>query len=342
MYIIKRTLILLSLFGSLLVLNTSAFAACGKVHLGDFDWDSANVHTAIASFILEKGYGCKVEVSKGSTTPIMAALFDQQIDIVTEVWRDNLVQLIEDNLAKGNIIELGINTPESGQGFYVDKPTSDKYGLKHVNDMKSAEIAALFSDPESPGKGRMTSCISGWTCYTINLVKHKVYGLDKFYTNFDPGSGGALDAAIAGGFKKGKPVFSYYWEPTGLMGKVDLVKLKEPAYKQGCWDEMTTVVEDIKKNGPEVYKPTCACAYVDMALTKAASTSFASKPANKPVLDFIRAYTIPTALVNSSLAFYMDESGGDMEETAKNFLSSSKIWESWVPANVAKKVKAAL
>jgi glycine betaine/proline transport system substrate-binding protein len=342
MYIIKRTLILLSLFGSLLVLNTSAFAACGKVHLGDFDWDSANVHTAIASFILEKGYGCKVEVSKGSTTPIMAALFDQQIDIVTEVWRDNLVQLMEDNLAKGNIVELGINTPESGQGFYVDKPTSDKYGLKHVNDMKRADIAALFADPEAPGKGRMTSCISGWTCYTINLVKHKVYGLDKFYTNFDPGSGGALDAAIAGGFKKGKPVFSYYWEPTGLMGKVDLVKLKEPAYKQGCWDEMTTVVEDIKKNGPEVYKPTCACAYVDMALTKAASTSFASKPANKPVLDFIRAYTIPTALVNSSLAFYMDESGGDMEETAKNFLSSSKIWESWVPANVAKKVKAAL
>ena len=105
---------------------------------------------------------------------------------------------------------------------------------------------------------------------------------------------------------------------------------------------MTTVVEDIKKNGPDVYKPPCACAYVDMALTKAASTKFASKPANKPVLDFIKAYTIPTALVNSSLAFYMDESGGDMEETAKNFLSGSNIWESWVPVNVARKVKAAL
>ena len=224
----------------------------------------------------------------------------------------------------------------------MDKPTSDKYGLKHVNDMKSAKIAALFSDPEAPGKGRMTSCISGWTCYTINLVKHKVYGLDKYYTNFDPGSGGALDAAIAGGFKKKKPVFSYYWEPTGLMGKVDLVKLKEPTYEQGCWDKMTTVVEDIKKNGPDVYKPTCACAYVDMALTKAASTKFANIPANKPILDFIRAYSIPTALVNSSLAFYMDESGGDMEETAKNFLSNSNIWESWVPSSVARKVKAAL
>jgi ABC-type proline/glycine betaine transport system substrate-binding protein len=38
----------------------------------------------------------------------------------------------------------------------------------------------------------------------------------------------------------------------------------------------------------------------------------------------------------------MDESGGDMEETAKNFLSNSNIWESWVPSSIARKVKAAL
>ena len=272
----------------------------------------------------------------------MAALFDQQIDIITEVWRDNLVQLIEDNLAKGTIIELGVNTPSSTQGFYVDKPTADKYNLKHVDDMKSADIAKLFADPEAPGKGRMTSCISGWTCYTINLVKHKVYGLDEFYTNFDPGSGGALDAAIAGGFKKGKPVFSYYWTPTGLMGKVDLVKLEEPKYDQACWDEMTKVVEDIKANGPDVYKKTCACEYVNMSLTKAASTKFASNKKNKPILDFIRAYSIPTPDVNKSLAFYMDESGGDMEETAKHFLANTAMWKKWVPADVAKKVVASL
>ena len=187
-----------------------------QVHLGDFDWDSANVHTAIVSFILEKGYGCEVEVTKGSTTPIMAAHYDQQLDIITEVWRDNIVKIHEEAVTKGQIIELGVNTPSSTQGFYVDKATSEKYNLKTVEDMKKPEIAKLFADPEAPGKGRMTSCISGWTCYTINMVKHKVYGLDEFYTNFDPGSSGALDAAIAGGFKKGKPVFTYYWTPTGF------------------------------------------------------------------------------------------------------------------------------
>ena len=88
-----RNLILSFVFAGAMSLTTSANAAC-KVHLGDFDWDSANVHTAIASYIIQKGYGCEVQVTKGSTTPIMAALFDQQIDIITEVWRDNLVQLL--------------------------------------------------------------------------------------------------------------------------------------------------------------------------------------------------------------------------------------------------------
>jgi len=85
-----RNLVLSFVFAGVMALGTtSANAAPCKVHLGDFDWDSANVHTAIASYILEKGYGCEVRVTKGSTTPIMAALFDQQIDIITEVWRDN-------------------------------------------------------------------------------------------------------------------------------------------------------------------------------------------------------------------------------------------------------------
>ena len=341
MKFLRNLLLPLAFAGFMALGTTSANAATCKVHLGDFDWDSANVHTAIVSFILEKGYGCEVEVTKGSTSPIMAAHYDGQLDIITEVWRDNIVKKFEEEIAKGTIVELGTNTPSSTQGFYVDKATSDKYNLKHVDDMKSAEIAKLFADPEEPGKGRMTSCISGWTCYTINLVKHKVYGLEEFYTNFDPGSSGALDAAIAGGFKKGKPVFTYYWTPTGLMGKVDLVQLKEPAYDSACWAEMMVVVEDIKANGPDVFKDTCVSAYVDMALTKSATTKFANDPANKPIIDFIKKYSVPTADVNKSLGFYM-EADGDLEATAKDFLKGSKAWTKWVTSDVAKKVKAAL
>jgi|TARA_B100001971_G_C18227782_1_gene561753 glycine betaine/proline transport system substrate-binding protein len=336
-----RRILLPFVFAAVMALGTTNANAACKVILGDFDWSSANVHTAISDFIYKHGYGCDVEVKKGSTSPIMAALYDQQIDLITEVWRDNIVQQFEEQLAKGTIVEHGINTPASIQAFYVDEPTAKKYNLKSVEDMKDAKIAALFKDPEQPDKGRMTSCISGWTCYTINLVKHKEYGLDEYYTNFDPGSSGALDAAIAGGFKKGKPVFTYYWEPTGLMAKVDLRRLEEPAYGDGkCWEDMMKVVEDIKADGPEAYKKVCASEYKDMALTKASTKSWAE--ANPELVKFIKAYSLPTATVNSLLLYYEDETQGDMEATARHFLSTSDVWIKWVPADVAKKVKAAL
>ena len=321
--------------------TTTTANAC-SVHIGDFDWDSANIHTAIGSFILEHGYGCDVEVTKGSTNPILAALIDNQIDIIFEHWTDNNVALIDPELESGNLVFLGVNTPASEQAFFVDRATSEAHGITSVDDLKRPGIKDLFTDPENPSKGRLTSCISGWTCYTINLVKLKEYGLDEMYTNFDPGSGGALDASIAGGFAKGQPVFSYYWTPTSLMGKpdIDMVRLEEPAYDADCWGAMSVVVEDIKANGQESYVPSCACEYKDMALTKMSTTKWAE--ANPEINDMIKNYSLPTPLVNEMLAYYVDESGGDMEATAMHFLSTNDVWESWVSADVAAKIKSAL
>ena len=341
MKFIKKTILSLLLLAGISFSATSANAAC-KAHLGDFDWDSANIHTAIASFIIEKGFGCDVEVTKGSTTPIMAAFFDGQIDVITELWEDNLVELLKPHFADGSIIHMGTNTPASEQAFWVDRATAEAHGLKSVEDMKKPGVWELFKDPENPTKGRMTSCISGWTCYTINYVKLREYGLDEMYTNFDPGSGGALDAAISGAFTKGKPIFSYYWTPTSLMGKaeIDMVRLEEPAYDADCWAAMSVVVEDIKANGEEAYVPSCANEYKDMALTKTVRADWAAE--NPDIAAMIKAYALPTEKVNEMLAYYVDESGGDMEATAIHFLSNETVWESWVSADVAANIKSAL
>ena len=341
MKFIKKTILSMVFLVSITIGTTSANAAC-KAHLGDFDWDSANIHTAIASFMIEHGFGCDVEVTKGSTTPIMAAFFDGQIAVITELWEDNLVELLKPYFADGSIIHMGTNTPASEQAFWVDRVTAEANGLVSVEDMKKPGVWELFKDPENPSKGRMTSCISGWTCYTINYVKLKEYGLDELYTNFDPGSGGALDAAIAGAFAKGKPIFSYYWTPTSLMGKaeIDMVRLEEPAYDADCWAAMSVVVEDIKANGQEAYVPSCANEYKDMALTKTVRADWAAE--NPDVAAMIKAYALPTEKVNEMLAYYVDESGGDMEATAIHFLSNDTVWESWVSADVAANIKSAL
>ena len=317
-----------------------ASADCGKARLADFDWNSANVHTGIVQFILEHGYGCEVETTRGSTTPIMAAHYDSQLDVVTELWYDNIVTQYDAVEAEGIIENIGINTPDSQQAFYVDRNTVDKYNIKSVLDMNNPEIAALFTDPENPDMGRMVSCIGGWTCYTINHVKQRVYGLDKFYTNFDPGSSGALAAEIAGAFAKDRPIFTYYWAPTALMGKVDLVRLTEPPYDAACWGAMMDVVEDIKANGKDVYKPTCATEYKDMSLDKSVLTAWADTHPDETA--FLRAYSIPTATVNKLLAFYEGEADGDMELLAMEYLQNNSEWKSWVSAEVAAKVSGAL
>ena len=325
---------------SLSLMPALASADCGKARLADFDWNSANVHTGIVQFILEHGYGCEVETTRGSTTPIMAAHYDSQLDIVTELWYDNIVTQYDAVEASGVIRNIGINTPDSQQAFYVDRNTADKYSIKSVLDMNNPEIAALFSDPENPDMGRMVSCIGGWTCYTINHVKQRVYGLDKFYTNFDPGSSGALAAEIAGAFAKDRPIFTYYWAPTALMGKVDLVRLVEPPYDAACWGAMMDVVEDIKANGKDVYKPTCATEYKDMSLDKSVLTAWADTHPEETA--FLEAYSIPTATVNKLLAFYEGEADGDMELLALEYLQNNSEWKSWVSAEVAAKVSGAL
>ena len=325
---------------SLSLMPALASADCGKARLADFDWNSANVHTGIVQFILEHGYGCEVETTRGSTTPIMAAHYDSQLDVVTELWYDNIVTRYDAVEAEGIIENIGINTPDSQQAFYVDRNTAEKYNIKSVLDMNNPEIAALFSDPENPDMGRMVSCIGGWTFYTINHVKQRVYGLDKFYTNFDPGSSGALAAEIAGAFAKDRPIFTYYWAPTALMGKVDLVRLTEPPYDAACWGAMMDVVEDIKANGKDVYKPTCATEYKDMSLDKSVLTAWADTHPDETA--FLRAYSIPTATVNKLLAFYEGEADGDMELLAMEYLQNNSEWKSWVSAEVAAKVSGAL
>jgi ABC-type proline/glycine betaine transport system substrate-binding protein len=325
---------------SLSLMPAIASADCGKARLADFDWNSANVHTGIVQFILEHGYGCEVETTRGSTTPIMAAHYDSQLDVVTELWYDNIVTQYDAVEAAGVIRNIGINTPDSQQAFYVDRNTAEKYNIKSVLDMNNPEIAALFTDPENPDMGRMVSCIGGWTCYTINHVKQRVYGLDKFYTNFDPGSSGALAAEIAGAFAKDRPIFTYYWAPTALMGKVDLVRLVEPPYDAACWGAMMDVVEDIKANGKDVYKPTCATEYKDMSLDKSVLTAWADTHPEETA--FLEAYSIPTATVNKLLAFYEGEADGDMELLAMEYLQNNSEWKSWVSAEVAAKVSGAL
>ena len=123
------------------------------------------------------------------------------------------------------------------------------------------------------------------------------------------------------------------------MGKVDLVRLSEPKFDADCWNKMSAVVEDIKANGVMLIN---LVVHVNIEIWSNKICFNWLGKAHPEETKFLKKYTIPTATVNKMLAFYEDESDGDMELTAKEFLKTENMWKKWVPASVAKKVTAAL
>ena len=131
--------------------------------------------------------------------------------------------------AAGKVVGVGAPIEGATEGWYVPRYLVEGEGakapkLKSIADL--GQYAELFRDPEEPGKGRFYNCPAGWTCELENTQMLQSYGLSDKYTNFRPGTGPALDAAIVSATKRKQPILTYYWSPTPLLGRVDMVQLK--------------------------------------------------------------------------------------------------------------------
>ena len=52
-------------------------AECGRVTIADMNWASAELAAYVDKFILENGYGCKVELVPGDTMPTTASMTEK-------------------------------------------------------------------------------------------------------------------------------------------------------------------------------------------------------------------------------------------------------------------------
>ncbi len=305
------------------------------------DWASSSFHNALASHILSKGYGCKVTSVPGTTQPLLNALAKGDVDILMELWKDNNVEIWDKMENSGRAVETkGVSIQGAIQAWWVprylvegDKKRGIKAqapGLRSVSDLP--KYKALFKDPEQPSKGRFYNCKLGWNCEQVNSRKLEAYALLDHYTNFKPGSGAALDAAIASAYKRGRPIVFYYWGPTWVLGKYDLVRLAEPAYDKAAWE-----VLDKAKSGVGLK----ACAYPAIRVTIAVNKAFAD--AAPTIIRFLDNYRMQDDLVNQALVYMREKKDKTGAKAAREFLRKHPaLWQAWVPADVAAKVKASL
>ncbi len=307
---------------------------CGTdklIDIAEMNWPSAAALAQIHAIILEKGYGCNVEIVLGDTVPTSASLLARGTPaIAPELWTGTIQEAWDKGVADGSVVVAGLAISDGAvEGWWIPKYVADANpGLKSVEDLP--DYAQLFADPDEPDQGRFISCPPGWGCEIGNAALFEAYELEDSFNLFSPGSGGNLDATIARAFIREEPIVFYYWGPTGLMGKYDMVQLTMPPYNAEIWNCNTDVN----------CQPKGKSSFATPPVVVATASWLAEEAPN------VAAYLGNVALNNvqiSRMLTWGDENKASSLETAMNFLETqSDIWSGWVPEEVAAAVKASL
>ncbi len=280
---------------------------------GDLSWDSAQVHNRIAAYIIENGLGnYKAEFTAADTLVTVNGLAQGDIDIDLESWHSNFMEAYEKYTRDGSIVDLGQNMPDAPQGWWVPRYLVEGEGapapdLKSVADLP--KYWRLFKDPEEPGKGLVYLGTAGWSATKVSEGIFEKFGLESTFNQGVPGSSAALAATLVGAYKKGEPWVGYYWAPTPILGKYDMVRLEGSEFEAALVNKL--VSRKLIEKAPAV-------------------------------ADFLRNYKTTVAQNNEFLAV-MDDNQWNAAKTALWFLQNRKdVWAAWVSPEVAAKVNAAL
>lgn len=325
-----------ALVAALTVGGASAVVAqdCGSVVIASMNWQSAEVLASVDKIILEAGYGCSAEIIVGDTVPTLTSMIEKgQPDVAPEGWVDLLPDVVNGGIDEGKIVVAGPALSDGAvQGWFIPKYLADANP-----DIKTIEDALarpeLFPAPEDASKGAIVNGPQGWGGTIVTGQLFKAFGAeDKGFVLVDSGSAAGLDGSVAKAYERNEGWLGYYWEPTSLLGKYDMVKLEHGVtYDAAEWKRCNTVADcpDPKQNDWPKDK-------VETLVTAA----FAERAG--PAMDYFKSRSWSNATVNKLLA-WMTDNQATGEEGAKYFLKNNEeLWAKWVSAEVAEKVKAAI
>jgi len=311
-------------------------ADCGKldrVTIAEMTWLSGSINAHIFRRILEEGYGCNVEIVPGDTVPTGTSMLTKgEPMIAPEFWTTSAAEVWDKLQASGNAYKASeIFTDGGNEGWWIPDYTAKAHpDLKTVKDI--VKYKDLFTEAAAGGKARLYNCPPGWTCENTNKHLFEALGLgDKGFQLFSPGSGANLKAVIARKVTRKEPILTYYWGPTAVIGRYNLVKLDIPA----PYDE-------------ETFKCLASsdCPNPKLSAWKSSTVAVVAVPRIKKeapdVADFLGKVQMPNSTINKVLA-WTDQGSAEPAAGADYFLKNFRdVWTNWVPSDAAQRIDAAL
>ena len=291
----------------------------------DLNWSSAQVQNRVAQYIVEKGYGYPTDVVFGSTLPLFQGLRKGDTHVTMEIWLPNQDEAWEEAQMASEVVEIGESLGKDWQSaFVIPAYLQEQYPeLDSIEDLKDEQYKALFATAETGGKARLVSCVIGWSCEEVNAAQIAGYELSDHVHVVNPGDGAALNADIYSTYEKGEPWLGYQWGTNDPALLLDLVRLEEPPYSDECW--FTTK----------------SCAYEDATILIAVYPDLLSTAPD--VIDMLRAWDFNIDIYKEVAAWQNENSDASANDAALWWLNSkSDLWSSWVTADAATAIQAAL
>lgn len=309
-------------------------AACGRVKVANMNWQSAEVLAHVDQIILSAGYGCEVELVPGDTMPTLTSMMEKgQPDVAPEAWINAVRQPLDAAVSEGRLHYAARSLPDGGvEGWWIPKYVADQHPeIRTIEDaLKRPE---LFPAAEAPGKGAVHNCPSGWSCQITTENAFKAWGAkDQNFVLLDTGSAAGLDGSIARAYERRQGWLGYYWAPTAILGRYEMVKLDagmphDQAAFEAC-NSRADCAAPVRTDWPraEVYT------VVTGEFHKRAG----------PASDYLSRRGWSNDTVNGLLAWMVSQQANG-SDAARHFLRTQPdVWEPWVGADVAAKVRASV
>ena len=287
--------------------------SCGEVSITEMNWSSAQVVTAVSAFLMENGYGCEVSVVPSDTVPAVTSVAENgEPDIVTELWLNSTGEAYQKLEEQGRVERVAeVLDPGGVEGWWIPSYLADEHP-------ELTTIEGVMANPELVG-GRFNNCPDGWGCRIVNDNLIPAFGLeDAGFEVFNHGSGETLATSMASAYEDGEPWFGYYWAPTALLGKYDMVKVELGEYKP----EVHAANQNPDNADPGVS---------DFPAAPVLTSVTASLKEREPqIVELMSNVTFDVDVMNSLVA-WKDENSASVEETAVYFLQNYKdVWGAWL------------
>ena len=335
---------LLTLAAGAVLLASGAYTAparaadcgdAGEITIAEMSWLSASIEARVLHRILVDGYGCDATLQPGDTVPTATSMLQKsEPTIAPELWVSTAAEIWAKIQKKGNIYKASDIFAEGGkEGWWIPSYTAEQNpDLTSIHDLP--DHADLFTETASGGQGRLYGCPPGWGCEVITNNLYDALDLANrgFESQpFSPGSGANLKASIARKVTREQPIVAYYWGPTAVIGRYNLVRLDIP---EGYQTDKFQCLTDKNCENPQVsdWPPgEVAVAVVEELRDQAPD-----------VVEMLGRMQYPNEVINALLA-WADEGSQEPEAAAERFLTQHEdVWTQWVPADVAERVKASL